>query len=1321
MRFEVFMKYLYKISVFMMILFFGAGIVFSNASEPQVEVLSSSDNGCTIAFMPSPFRIDTVAVDENLYQRLDFDLAGFSGKPGDPMVPCRVLVVGVPLEGDVSIALSDVEFEEKHNIRLLPVPETKEEKGLPVELYREGEGYRISEFMPQALYHMESPSMWGKQRIVRIFVYPVQFNPKTNRVRLYTRMVIDVRFRGGDRKKQIWNRSRNESLYQKALINYSTAKKWRIESKPKVRRLQKVTQVGKRYKIPVTQEGIYKVTGSFLKGQGIDIGSIDPKTLKIYNNGGRQLPRSLSQSRPDSLIENPILLSGTEDGHFDESDYFLFYGKGVNDWAFDPNEARFSHYMNVYTTENIYWLGFNDQKEGLRITAANTLSSQNAVMQDRFLDHQFYEKDMYIHPGTKGGILWYGRLFTNEMSSGTYSFTFPDAISSDTLKLRFQFQAATYNSHYFSVSIDGQSVGQISFSRPSGGENTATLSVTGINISGTKTLSLIYSGAGEAPHVYLDWIEVEYKRQLKPSAGKLRVFSTRAAGLYDYHLSGFSGEPVVLDVTDPAKIRRMPVRSMTDGWAFVDSVQANSPRIYALVQTSGYLSPLSAEEDVVSDLRNLGNGADLILITHRDFYESAVKYKSYRESTDSLSVSVVDIQDVFDEFSWGLYDPVAIRDFVKYAYDNWNVSPSFLLLMGDGDYDYRNLLSTGDENWVPPFEYDESTSESGTRASDDWYTYVSGSDYNMDLAVGRFPVRSNTESEIVVDKIIQYESNPDFGEWRNTVTLVGDDEIGENKKEESHIHINALEDIARRYLPSLFNLKKVYLTEYPSVPVVDRNLKPQAQKDLIEQFNRGTLFMDYIGHGNEELWAHEWVFKRDRDLPLLENGERLPLIYAATCAFGWFDNYEEQSFSEELLYANNKGAAAVISASRFSSATENESLNKQFIGYLFNESGPAQRIGEALQLAKIQNSARENREMYLLFGDPAMRLGVPRYDAVITEMEPDSIKALSVLTVKGQIEKEGQVWNDFDGKIALRSFDSKRSVVYKTGLGREIDYLLPGNSLFRGEAQVQNGEFQIAFVVPKDISYGTQTGRFSLYFWNEQSDGCGARDSIHVGGSSDIVDQDGPEIKIVFSEDEDFVSGGMVYEEPELIVLIKDDKTGINITGDIGHKIMLTLDQQQEEDITDYFQYSEGSYLDGKLQYPLEGISEGKHELLIKAWDNANNSASSTVVFDVVPFEELRIENVLNYPNPLSSTTHFTFQLNHQADIEIKIYTVSGRLIRKIEAYGEHGFNMIYWDGRDEMGDELANGVYLYKVAAKANIDGENVNQSVIERLIMMR
>ncbi len=666
----------------MMFLFLGAGTGFPSSSESDIDVLSSSDHGCTIAFMPSSFRMKTVTVDEKIYYRLDFDWAGFLGKPGDPMIPCRVLVVGVPLEGDVSVALSDFEFEEKQNIQLLPVPETREEDGLPVELYEEGEGYRISEFMPRILYQVEPPSMWGEQRIVRIFVYPVQFHPKANRVRLYTKMVIDVRFRGGDQKERIWKRSRKESLYRKALINYSAAKKWRIESKPRGKRLQKVSLTGKRYKIPVTQEGIYKVTGSFLKGQGIDIGSIDPTTLKIYNNGGRQLPRSLSESRPDSLIENPILVYGMEDGQFDESDYFLFYGKGVNDWAFDPDERTFSHYTNVYTNENIYWLGFNDQIQGRRISTTNALSAQNAMMQDRFSDHQFYEKDMYIPPGTKGGILWYGQLFTNEMTSGTYSFTFPDGISSDTLKLKFRFQAATYNSHDFNVSIGGQAIGQISFSRTSSQGYTATLSVTGINLSGTKALTLIYSGTGNASHVYLDWIEVEYKRQLKPSGGKLRLFSPQTTGLYDYHLSGFSDEPVVLDVTDPAKTRRMPVRSISNGWAFVDSVQGNSPRIYALVQSSGVLAPLSAEEDAVSDLRNPGNGADLILITHRDFYESAMKYKSHRESTDSLSVAVVDVQDVFDEFSWGLYDPTAIRDFVKYAYENWNVLPSFLLLMG---------------------------------------------------------------------------------------------------------------------------------------------------------------------------------------------------------------------------------------------------------------------------------------------------------------------------------------------------------------------------------------------------------------------------------------------------------------------------------------------------------------------------------------------------------------------------------------------------------------------------------------------------------------
>jgi hypothetical protein len=1313
------MKYLYKLSVCItMLLLMGIEWCLAHTAQSDVKILSSSNKGCTVVFEPSFIRIDTVTVGNQIYHRLDFDLAGFSGEAGDPLIPCRTLIVGVPQEGNVNVHLSGSEYEEIENIRLLPVPRLSEKKGLPVELYQEGAGYDISKMTPRNLFTVDPPSIWGEHRIVRIWIYPIQFNPKTNRIRQYGKMVFQITFGHSGQPIQNWMPKRNESIYQKALVNYFTAKEWRYPPKRKTRRIRKVSQTEKQYKIPISQEGIYKVTGSFLEGQGVDIDSIVPSTLKIYNNGGRQLPRSLSESRPDSLVENPILLYGMDDGQFNKSDYFLFYGKGVHDWEYDPDHMTYSHYFNVYTNQNIYWLVFGDGKEGIRISNANALSHQTAQQETNFLDRFFYEKDIDIHPGLKGGIRWYGRLFTNEMSSGTYVLPFNDGIADDTLRLKLQFRGATYsNTHYFSLSLDGQSIGQIAFTHQY--EYAKTLLVSGMTLSGNKTLTLTYTGTGESPRVYLDWIEVEYQRQLKAAGGKIRVYSPVLSGLYDYHLTGFSSKPLVLDVTNSHAIIKIPVRSITEGWAFVESVGTEGSRTYAIAQSSGYLSPVIIEEDAISDLRNPpGDGADLIILTHEDFINQANAFKTYRE--DSLDVIVADIQNVYDEFSWGLYDPTAIRDFVKYAFDNWSIRPSYLLLFGDGDYDYRNILSSDDKNWIPPFEYDEDASEGATRASDDWYTYVAGDDTDMDLAVGRLPVRTESEAEIVVRKIIQYESEPEFGEWRNTVTLVGDDEIGEAKKEESQIHIDALESIGEKYLPGLYNLKKIYLTEYPRVPIVDRYLKPLAQKDVIDQINRGTLLIDYVGHGNEELWAHEWVFKRDRDLPNLENGCKLPLIYAATCAFGWFDNYKEQSFAEELIYAKNKGAIAVIAASRFCIGYQNETLNKQFIDVLFDESGATKRIGEALQLAKINNSTVENSEMYHLFGDPTMRLCAPKYNAVITEMDPDSIKALSVLSVKGQIKKDGNVWTNFYGKVAMRSFDSKKSIVYTTDGGKQIPYLLPGNALFRGEAKVENGAFRISFVVPKDISYGTQTGRFSFYFWDGDNDGGGFMDSIEVGGSSNIVDQVGPEIELVFSEDENFVSGGMVSEEPELIALIEDDSTGINIAGEIGHKIMMTLDQNQE-DVTDYFQYNEGSYLAGKIIYPLAGITEGEHELLLKAWDNANNSGSSSIVFNVVPFDQFRIEDVLNYPNPLTTSTHFTFQLNHEADIDIKIFTVSGRLIRKLEAFGEHGFNMVYWDGRDEMGDALANGVYLYKVHAKTSIGGHHKNQSVIERLIIMR
>jgi hypothetical protein len=592
----------------------------------------------------------------------------------------------------------------------------------------------------------------------------------------------------------------------------------------------------------------------------------------------------------------------------------------------------------------------------------------------------------------------------------------------------------------------------------------------------------------------------------------------------------------------------------------------------------------------------------------------------------------------------------------------------------------------------------------------------------MDLAVGRIPVQTKEQADVVVDKIIAYQTDPERGDWKSLITIVGDDEKAAFPETDNEInHIHASEDVAENVVSTGFNLRKIYLTDYPEEMQVEGRRKPKAHEDLLDQFNLGTLMINYIGHANEDVWAHERIFNHETDLPVLRNERRLPFIYAATCSFAWFDEIGKQSFAEDLLTSQGKGAIALIAASRECSAGSNEALNREFMRRIFDPAN-RYRIGEALRLAKISTYDVSNNEMYHVIGDPTLRLAFPSQQASFTEVHPDTFKALSLCTVKGKIGKDPAGASSIQGKILLKGFDSKKPVTYTTRWGTRLNYVLPGNVLFRGEAAVQNGFFGAAFIIPKEISYGSSTARLSVYFWNSTGDGFGARNGIAVGGTSAILDDKSPEIRISFSDMDDFVSGGMIHPDPELKVMIKDDQTGVNLTGEIGHTLSLTLDGQTAKNMTDYFQYDEGSYLQGSLRYPLIGLSEGSHEIAFKAWDNANNSAVQNLTFRIVPSDELRLENVLNYPNPFSTSTQFTFQLNQPADVQIKIYTVDGRLIRKLDGIaGIAGFNAVPWDGLDEAGDAIANGVYLYRTTAALRLADKTVEKSEIGRLLILR
>lgn len=422
--------------------------------------------------------------------------------------------------------------------------------------------------------------------------------------------------------------------------------------------------------------------------------------------------------------------------------------------------------------------------------------------------------------------------------------------------------------------------------------------------------------------------------------------------------------------------------------------------------------------------------------------------------------------------------------------------------------------------------------------------------------------------------------------------------------------------------------------------------------------------------------------------------------------------------AEEFLRSEDKGAISVISATWLVYSFDNAALNAKVYDLLL--ASDSLSISEALYTAKLLRRYNDNDRQYIIIGDPFTHLAVPRLEVRFVELNPDTLKALSRIDFKGEvIDKAGQVDSLFTGTAYLLSFDSDKQRNYLMDLPWSTDpdtvkYSLPGNVIFRGSAQVDAGKFSGSFIVPKDMGYGGKNGRISAYAVNSDStiDGSGVLDSIAVAGTDTTVkDSLGPEVRIAFAQNPKFIDGDTVQPDPDLIVYVSDP-TGINLTGELGHRITLSIDDDWEDtqDLTSNFQYNLNSYSQGSLTQKIN-LKDGDHRLKIKAWDNANNSTLASFQVKVISSNtELAINQVMNYPNPFSGSTQFTYELSVPVEkVEIKIFTLSGRLIRSLSGTGTAGFNSgAVWDGRDQDGDKVANGVYIYKVVAKTRFNLSN-------------
>ena len=578
-------------------------------------------------------------------------------------------------------------------------------------------------------------------------------------------------------------------------------------------------------------------------------------------------------------------------------------------------------------------------------------------------------------------------------------------------------------------------------------------------------------------------------------------------------------------------------------------------------------------------------------------------------------------------------------------------------------------------------------------------------------------MKSANEAQNAVDKIINYDTNPtSLGDWRNSLVFVADDEDTDG-------HLKDADGIAR-FLDTTYtdlNINKIYFDAFQQVSTPGGEKYPTVTDEINKSMFKGAITVNYLGHGGSTSWAQERVLRLE-DIENWVNIDKLPLFVTATCSFTGYDDAAFVTAGERTFLNQKGGAIGLFTTVRAVFGNSNEKLTRAVFENLFRlENGEYMTIGEILRYSKNTSTAgTENSRKFTLIGDPAMKLALPQHRVITTTINghdisdgvPDTLSALERVTIRGVIQDVGgNILSDFNGKVFPTIFD--KSARLRT-LGQDagshgVDFDLQKNILFKGIASVENGQFEFTFVVSKDIKYEFGNGKISYYAKQDESliDAAGVYEDIIIGGADETASDDnqGPTVE-VFMNNEDFVFGGITNENPILFVKLTDDN-GINVAGSsIGHDLAGTLDEDTQNKylLNDFYEAALDDHTKGEVRFPLFNIEEGRHQIKVKAWDIANNSAEGYTEFVVATSEEVALKHVLNYPNPFTTNTNFQFEHNmpnQLLNIQIRIFTVSGKLVKTIEQQVlSDGYRItdLAWNGTDDYEDQLARGVYLYKI-----------------------
>lgn len=1126
---------------------------------------------------------------------------------------------------------------------------------------------------------------------------------------------------------------------------------------------------GEVYQFAVTGTGMYKLTRGFLTDElGINLDNIDPRTLKLYGQEGGMLPLVATDPAPDDLIEQPVFIEGEGDGNFDGGDYIVFYAEGPDRWNYDENQQRFDRLPNLYTTENYYYLKVGAPGNGRRITAQTETGGTTVTSFDDLYRYE-RESDNVLHlinQAVGSGQIWFGDFFKGSRERDyNRLFEVPDLVGGENAIVRARMalrSGPTSANGYFYVEVNGE---EIRSNLGSGVNYNSVLTQRAVSLTslnGNLTLNdgqvdvkvrYPIPGNAFASEAWLDYVQLRVRRQLRLAGDQLSFRDTRTQGQSNLSLQ-------LANATESTQIWRVGTGNsqrlngnFSGGTLTVGAATGGELREFVAFNPNADLLTPRAVGRVENQNLHAVESADMLIVTHPDFRQQAEDLAEHRRNFSGLEVVVASTEEVYHEFSSGKDDPSAIRNFAKMIFDR---DPDFryLLIVGDGSFDHRDIYGLG-TNFVPVFEHQGDFNEVDDFPADDFYGIFTSSpnrlplDPDLNVSVGRLPVRSASQAGEVVRKIIQYDLNPQaLGDWRTRLVFVGDDE-------DAGRHTDDVDLIARRVgerKPEL-NFDKLYFDIFPQISLSSGDRFPEITQGLDRSVVRGALAITYLGHGGPRGWAQERVLT----IPQIRNWrnpDHLPIFITATCTFAAYDDSEFVSAGEETLLSDRGGAAALLTTTRPVFATQNAQLTNATLQALIDRpDGRWRTLGEVILIAKNAITARgfsdrlnsntENARKFTLLGDPAMVVALPTNGVVTTQIdaEPvdaariDTVGALDRITISGEVvDVSGQLMEDFSGLVYPTVYDKPQTIqsLQQDPGSPDRSYEVQRNIIFRGRATVTNGRFSFTFVVPRDINYEFGRGKISYYAADPgtKRDAAGFYDQLVIGGTSrdTISDEVGPEVGIFF-DDESFMSGDEVGTEALLLVKLRDD-LGINVAGNsIGHDLEATFDEDTRTTIVlnDYYEANPDDFRSGEVRFRLFDLEPGLHTVSVRAWDVANNSSVSTTEFVVAADGREGLTHVLNYPNPFTDRTCFQFDhtlVNEEVDVIIQVYTVSGRLVRTIREnlpFSDGSLRLddcIEWDGTDDYGDQLARGTYLYQVRLRGE---EQTIQGDFQKLVILK